>query len=742
MKKLAAILPALMLLALNALLIALPWWWPQAPGSEWYKGPLVDHASPYSAAGGLGVLGASLAAFLDLLTALLFVTVRLGRPRPRWLAALTLPLAAVALLLVEGGLRVYLPQAMPTMFLPDAELFWKLTPNLHNFHNVVGGETVSTNSLGWRAPEAPPAKANHEYRVMVLGDSSAYGLGVAEEETFAAGLGRLLAAGLPGKAVQAFNAACPGHTTHQAVKILTEYSELVQPDLVIVAYNNDPALEFFTDRERETGGARWLEAQELLYRSRFYIVLRQVVIGLRRGVALDWEAPEETYRRAVDGRQMKSRVPLPEYRENLETLARLGREGGFTVAFVRMPVNRQSSKFTGERFYNPDYPETLLAFGQESGAPVTDIDQDWQANGVTDFLPDHIFHPDAAGHRRIAERLFADLAEKGILNDAGRAAAPAGETITLRLGYSRITPLHTLLGEVLRRTDIPARYGLTLTTETFQRGDDQASALARLDATFTTEAPAIFFLESQPGWRIVGQTGQLGLTALVVGSGSEIRKPADLAGKRVGVPFDSTPHADLTAWLAEAGLAEGRDVETVDLGLADLSEALSSGRVDAVAIWDPWVNQLLAQSPAQAIRYRPFYSLIAMNGDFLEEHPDAQRRYLCSLRDALLYAREHRTEAVQWAAQTSGFDEKTIQVLLDSSGQFGSGAVRFAITDEASEALERDYLFVHRDEPAAEAAAGWEQFRKNFQAAAPDLATLCDQRPASPTPAAGTPLPE
>jgi len=740
MRKLAAILPVLLLLALNALLITLPLWWPQTPGGEWYKGPLVDHASPYSAAGGLGVLGASLAAYLDLFLVLLFLVVRFCRRRPRWLAASVLPLAVIALLAVEGGLRIYLSAAMPTMFLPDAELFWRLTPNLHHFYNEVGGEIVSTNSLGWRAPEVPADKASDEYRIMVLGDSSTYGLGVKEEETFAAVLGGLLGEELPGKRMRVFNAACPGHTTHQAVKILNEYVARVRPDLVVVAYNNDPALEFFTDREREAAGARWLEVQKLLYRSRFYIVLRQVVIGLRRGVALDWEAPEETYRRAVAGRQMKRRVPLSEYRENLETLTRLGREGGFAVVFVRMPVNRQSSKFTGGRFYDPEYPEALLAFGRETSALVTDVDRIWEAAGLTDFLPDHIFHPDAAGHEWIAGHLLIDLLDRGIVTVGGGRSSE--ELIPLRLGYSRITPLHALLGEVLRRTDIPARYGLALTTETFQRGDEQAAAIGRLDVTFTTEVPAIHFLESEPRWRIVGQTGELGLSALVVGPDSEIRKPADLAGKRVGVPFDSTPHADLSAWLAEAGLIEGREVEAVDLGLAELGEALSSGRVDAVAIWDPWVTQLLGGSAVQAIRYRPFYSLITMNEDFLARHPDAEGRALCSLRDALLYARDHRADVLQWLDEISGLGSLTLQVLLENSRQFGIDEVRFSVSDEAVEALERDYLFVHRGLPKADAAAGWRELQRKFPATAPDLTTLCDRLHSSPTPATANNLPE
>jgi ABC-type nitrate/sulfonate/bicarbonate transport system substrate-binding protein/lysophospholipase L1-like esterase len=675
---------------LNVLLIALPLLAPVAPGGDWYKGPLVDPVSPYSAAGGLAMLGFCLAAFLDVSLLLMFAGFALlrrgGVRRPWALPALVLVVSLASFALVEGGLRLYLSMNVKTMFLPDAELNWRLTPGLEDFHNLVGGEVVNTNVLGWRAPQPRKSRATNEMRGLVLGDSSAYGLGVAEDKTMAVALQRRLAAALPDKDVTVFNAACPGHTTHQGLKLLQRYAPGLGPDLVVVAYNNDPAPEFFTDREREAAAGALKPLQVALYRSRLFIILRQVVVGWWRGEALDWEDPSEVHRRAVDGKQMKPRVPLDEFRDNLQQMAALARERGFKLVFVRMPVNLKITKFV-ERFVDERYPQALAEVAAEIDATLVDVNAKWTASGTQDFVPGHLFHPDAAGHARIAAQMLSALRESGFVP----ADAPEMPT-PLRFGYSSITPLHTLIGEVLRRTDLAARRGFAASFAAFERGSDQAEAAGELDATFTTEVPAIAFLEAHPEWRVVGCTGRLGVVAVVARNAS-VGGLGELRGKRVGVALESTAHADLAHWLAGAGLRPGAGVTLAEVGLREQETALAAGRVDALATWDPWVTDLVRLGYRPLIERR-FFSLMILQSAYLADHPDVAERYRALVADALAYARDHRDQVEAWVGERSDIDAATLRLVLAASGPSDGDALDFAVPDEALAALRRDFAFL------------------------------------------------
>lgn len=712
-------MPLIVLAVINVALVALPFVAPTAPGGDWYKGPLVDPVSPFSPAGGRYMLGLGLAAFLDLSVLLTFVAFTLLRTRLRarpWLFPLTMVVvAAISVGGVELGLRASLATHVKTMFLPDPDLNWRLMPNLDEFYNTVGNETVSTNSLGWRAPEVPKNKAPDQWRGLLLGDSSAYGLGVDEPHTMAKVLENKLAAAWPERRVTVYNAACPGHTTHQGLKQLRAYYERLRPDLVVIAFNNDPALEFFTDRQREQAAAWAKGIQRVLYRSRFFLIVRQVVVGWWRGHALDWEDPSEAHRRAVDGRPMQNRVPLDEYAANLEAMIDFAREKGIAIAFVGMPVNRQAVRLLS-RFYDENYPHALLARDGEGGAMVVDINGQWTAEGIADFLPGHIFHPNAAGHRRIGEAIFARLAKEGIATPPAAApvSTPTPSALTpLRMGYSSLTPLHTAIGEILRRTDLPARHGFAATFEAFRYGHEQAAAIERLDATFTTEVPAIAFLGDTPDWRVIGCTGSLGMIGLVA-DGDDVSSLADLRGKTIAVTFDSTPHGDLLTWLREGGLVPGQDVMLHDGGSRDMAQELAAGRVEVVAAWDPWISDLRSMPGVKVLRERPFFSLIILRDRFLAQNDGVAARYRALLADALTYAREHRETVVGWVVETSGLKRATVEAVLALSGRLGEGEIDFTVSAEALEWLRRDHAFFHAGPDGKPPPGMWEEFHQRF----------------------------
>ncbi len=77
----------------------------------------------------------------------------------------------------------------------------------------------------------------------------------------------------------------------------------------------------------------------------------------------------------------------------------------------------------------------------------------------------------------------------------------------------------------------------------------------------------------------------------VVLGGADVRSPADLRGKRVGVDLRSSGRVLLQSALQSAGVS-GRDVEMVPLNPSEVAAAMKERRVDAVVLAEPWATRL------------------------------------------------------------------------------------------------------------------------------------------------------
>jgi lysophospholipase L1-like esterase len=117
---------------------------------------------------------------------------------------------------------------------PDGHTGFALRPGADAVHTT--GEfsvLVHVNALGLRGPERTVGKPPHTARILVLGDSFAFGFGVAQDETFSAELERLLRE--RGLEVEVLSSGVPGWSLdNELVYLRTEGFEL-EPDLILLA---------------------------------------------------------------------------------------------------------------------------------------------------------------------------------------------------------------------------------------------------------------------------------------------------------------------------------------------------------------------------------------------------------------------------------------------------------------------------------------------------------------------------
>ena len=157
----------------------------------------------------------------------------------------------LALLLAEGVLRL-LPERHPRGALrqlhelrTDRAWLYGLRPGARAALKVSGDLVYEINEDGFRGPRYSMDKPPGVFRVVVLGDSLAFGYGVRERDTFVRQMETLLLARGP---AQILNFGVGGYNPYNEAALFADLGVKYRPDLVLVQFCindlNDPTLHF------------------------------------------------------------------------------------------------------------------------------------------------------------------------------------------------------------------------------------------------------------------------------------------------------------------------------------------------------------------------------------------------------------------------------------------------------------------------------------------------------------------
>ncbi len=332
-------------------------------------------------------------------------------PRPatvRWASNFYLVLSStiVALASAEIGLRLLNPWGIEFFStLPYHMQGMVDHPQLGFAHPrsvsyQLGRNRVSLNANGHRDDEMPVRKPAGERRILVLGDSVAFGWGVNDGEDVSARLEAMLR--LKNKGVwQVINTGVNGYNSEQEAVFFATEGIAFEPDIVVLIYvANDVDPVFDPKPVTWRRYPAWPSSlPELLDRGRSLSYLYQATKLFQRMHEL------ETARSAPTPPSITRHVRWPESLQALRTIADLSRTRG--IQFL-LATNSSTD------------PEFFLAL-KHAGIDAISLGPAWDAvppgqRHVSRIDP----HPSASVHVEFATRLHEEIQSRGWL-DATRA---------------------------------------------------------------------------------------------------------------------------------------------------------------------------------------------------------------------------------------------------------------------------------------------------------------------------------
>lgn len=314
------------------------------------------------------------------------------------------------------------PREIVDVFRPDPVLFWRMRPG-----SVFDAEApVPINSAGYRGPLPATRTVPDDTRIVVLGDSVAFGASTSFPELLAASLSKQ--AGAP---FEVLNFGVPGYTIVQGLRQFDADVAPLNREVVVIAYGwNDHWLARggLTDEQRHPASSGPAGAAKFLNRFRLAQAARAVV------EKLGGQPP-------LPGPEAPRRVPLDRYRTLVgEFVAHVRAAGGVPIVVAlpsgladgEFPEYLIGSGFTRSRDEAIADHRAYAAAAREAataaGAAFVDLQPSFEGpNGVIPglFRGDKI-HMTDAGNARIVESLEPQVVHAMVVSLRGPIdAAPA-----------------------------------------------------------------------------------------------------------------------------------------------------------------------------------------------------------------------------------------------------------------------------------------------------------------------------
>lgn len=347
---------------------------------------------------------------------------RLGRmlPRSRRQGCAVAAVASLLFVVLAEGMLRARGYATRVAVWYDPSVGFRALPNQERWMLAGGGQPVarvSINALGLRGPLAPRERRPGVRRVVTLGDSYTFGVGVEDDETYPARLRDVLAETLGDAEV--LNVSFPSWNVRDALRAYREIARPYGPDVVVFGFTND-------DMAPTNPGVRYTD--NVLYRSVGRTALAQAFLmrGLARLPGYHVEVPPELADLHREWRKHPVRIQRsprdPRYRPlwdgataALDELASAVRADGAELLVLFFPRWEQVAAARdpdGSARVPPDTVGGLRAWAEASDVDYLDMLAPLAATRGDPQGAIAKGHPSAEGYAAVAAAVAAELARR------------------------------------------------------------------------------------------------------------------------------------------------------------------------------------------------------------------------------------------------------------------------------------------------------------------------------------------
>jgi sulfonate transport system substrate-binding protein len=261
---------------------------------------------------------------------------------------------------------------------------------------------------------------------------------------------------------------------------------------------------------------------------------------------------------------------------------------------------------------------------------------------------------------------------------------------TIRFCWNPVVSVSAQLQHALQRTDIAERNGIKLDMRTMSSGPSMTEALVSnaADMASFSDFSAVIAMAANAPLKTVAHQSRF-RSAVLTTTKAGINSMADLRGRQIFGLFGITAYQNAQEAVRAAGLKVGSDVTFVNIGTAELSDAIRAQRIDAFFMWDPWVTLFESAGLAKVISQNDSPAMvIEARTDFVSKRPEVVKRFLKAHSEALYFATQNREVTNRWfrsVEATKSIPEDVIERASSFDPQWAAKApsdIKTALTEQ------------------------------------------------------------
>lgn len=210
--------------------------------------------------------------------------------------------------------------------------------------------------------------------------------------------------------------------------------------------------------------------------------------------------------------------------------------------------------------------------------------------------------------------------------------------------------------------------GLDVQLVSFSSGPSSIAALEAgdVDVSFLGHGATSFLLAGKA--EVIALDSLSYAEEILVRADAGINTVEQLAGRKIATPFGTSGENFLDIVLQSKGMSLA-DVTTVNYDVAGAITALSSGAVDAAAVWAPYTTEAKAMMGNRAqvlVDCRDMQDEVRLpmswvaSGEYIRQNPQKLEAFVRALYKSMAYRSAHLQEAVAITAQGLGMENSLL----------------------------------------------------------------------------------